>query len=62
MICKDAKNQQAKKTIKWKKEPQKLKLKKKESEYDIKKMPNHVNFDKIHLCLLFNVIVTLTPS
>jgi hypothetical protein len=57
MICKDAKNQQAKKNQKMKKRTSKI-----ESEYDIKKMPNHVNFERIRLCLMCNVILTLTPS
>jgi hypothetical protein len=64
MLCKTKKrkstNQQAKK-------PENRNIKPKNEEINeklesrVKKMPNHGNFDKIHKCVMSNVIIDLMP-
>jgi uncharacterized FlaG/YvyC family protein len=58
MPCKTKKkstNQQAKKTPKNEEMNEKL-------ESHVKKMPNHAKFDKIHKCLMYNVIIDFDSS
>ncbi len=41
---------------------EKMRKLRKKSESHARKMPNHANFDKIHKCLMSNVMIGFTPS
>jgi hypothetical protein len=51
-----------KKTKLYQKKNPKMKKIRKKSEFHVKKMSNHANFDKNHKSPMSNVIVNLTPS